>query len=229
LRHRLPRAQDMALLAALLSPFLGGCFTATALTWGPPPPDLTVIRVGATRETVERTLGEPVRQEHNVSTYEYNTRNLRTPGFVLLGLVADAITLGGMGAGPTWEAYRAQLAESSIVYGPRDTVIGVSHRQAEAQYLTWLHSGSRKENLEGLCHAANAGYAPAQAAQAMRYWYGLWGTDVDRVQAYVWLRLAAFGGQGSASEIQSGWASVMTPDQVAEANRLFMEWDPAPC
>ncbi len=224
-------------LAGMLSVSAGGCMTFEAfrLAVASPPPDLTIIKVGATRETVERVLGQPVRRESNVHTYEYDRRHVGplVGGAALLIFGAMDFFTAGLFSAAHWhdmkKAEEAQRASVSIVYGPRDTVIGVSHQQAEAQYLAWLHSRNRKQGLARLCLAANAGYAPAQSAQAMRYWYGLWDTDVDRVQAYLWLRLAAFGGERSASQIADEWPAVMTGDQVAEADRLFKEWEPAPC
>lgn len=216
---------------------LGGCMTyeAARLTTASPPPDLTVIKVGATRETIEQVLGKPVKCENSVCTYEYNTSDpgvfVRVIG-VPLSATMDFFT-GGLFSVAYWSDFRkareAQRAEVSIVYGPRDTVTGLSAKDAEAQYHQWLHSEDRKESLRLLCLAANAGFAPAQSAEAMRHRYGLWASDVDRVRAYLWLRLAAFGGHPSASETMSEWAATLTPGDIAEADRLFRDWEPESC
>lgn len=230
------RAILRALCVATLSPLLSGCATLAVATWGPPPPDLAVIKVGVSRETVEQALGKPVTCRHNVCTYEHNTRDVRRAGTLALAVFNDAMS-AFLTAGAASAIYgvqmmiarQAQRAKVSIVYGPRDTVIGPSHEAAEAEYRRWLGSGDRKEHLGVLCSAANAGFAPAQSTQAMRYWYGLWDSDPDRVRGYLWLRLAAFGGHGIATEAMTEWAASMRPEEIAEADRLFRDWEPEAC
>jgi hypothetical protein len=215
----------------IIAPLLSGCVTFHALTWGPGPPDLTSIKVGASRESVEQVLGRPARREHNVATYEYNTQTKRTVGGVLTAAVVDASAglgmLSPLFSGTLRENWEAQRAEVSVVYGPRDTVIGPSHQAADAHYRDWLRETDRKAHLRLLCLAANAGSAPAQATQAARYWYGLWGTQSDRVQALVWARLAAFGGHQSANEMLGAWVPSLTRNEIAEADRTFNDWQPA--
>lgn len=230
------RAFLRALSVAILGPSLGGCMTLVTTTWGPPPPDLTLIKVGASRETVEQALGEPVMCRNNVCTYEYNTRDVRRPSIIALAVFADAASVfltAGLASvvygSDAMKAREVQRRKVSIAYGPRDTVIGPSHEAAEAEYRQWLHSPDRKEHLRALCSAANAGIAPAQSTEAVRYWYGLWGTDIDRIRAYLWLRFAAFGGHGSAAETMTEWGASLTPGEIADADRLFREWEPESC
>jgi TPR repeat protein len=127
------------------------------------------------------------------------------------------------------KAVKAQRAKHGIIFGPRDTVIGLSYEKAEADYLGWLLNVGRKKNLENLCQAANAGYPEAQAIQAARYRYGLWDTESQPVQAYVWLRLAELGGHPEAREAITDMTTVMRPDDVSEADRLFSNWSPSSC
>ena len=72
--------------------------------------------------------------------------------------------------------------------------------------------------------AAEQGYAPAQADLGVLYWNGQ-GVPQDAVLAYMWLHLAA-AQEPNAVEERDAAASQMTPDEIAEAQRLAREWKP---
>jgi len=72
--------------------------------------------------------------------------------------------------------------------------------------------------------AAEQGYAPAQADLGVLYWNGQ-GVPQDVVLAYMWLSLAAEQ-EPEAVEERNLAASQMTPDEIAEAQRLAREWKP---
>lgn len=46
----------------------------------------------------------------------------------------------------------------------------------------------------------------------------------DDVLAYKWLNLAAASGNNEAEELRKEAANSMTPDQIAEAQKLSREW-----
>jgi|GEM_PF-6844254 len=216
-------------LAGVLGLLFSGCMTITAATWGSAP-DLSIVALGASRSVIENVLGAAVTRNNNVYTYEYNTRGMGA-GSIVLGALADAAAFGTSIV--YWrdikKAYEAQRERISLVYGPRDTVISTSHEAAKQQYMEWLHHPNQKDKLELLCEAASAGVAEAQSIQGMRYWYGLWETKVDPVQASMWLRLAAFGGVRNAVDTLTDWSATMTPDDVGKSERLFAVWEPEMC
>jgi hypothetical protein len=75
--------------------------------------------------------------------------------------------------------------------------------------------------------AAERGFAPAQEGLACLYIKGH-GVPQDFVLAYMWLNLAATG--TSDEDIlgrRDALAALMTPDQVAEAQKMTREWKPA--
>jgi TPR repeat protein len=72
--------------------------------------------------------------------------------------------------------------------------------------------------------AAERGYAPAQTYLGIMYWNGQ-GVPRDAVLAYMWLILAATQEQKAEAERDLA-ASEMTPDEIAEAQRLAREWKP---
>ena len=93
-----------------------------------------------------------------------------------------------------------------------DTGIGVALDQDEA--AKWYRK------------AANQGDAVAQSNLGALYARG-YGVPRDYVQAYMWSSLAAARGDRYALKNRNFIAKAMTPDQIAEAQRLTLEWKPA--
>jgi len=50
------------------------------------------------------------------------------------------------------------------------------------------------------------------------------GVPQDYVQAHMWLNLAAASGNSDAGKYRDLAARIMTPEQIAEAQRLAREW-----
>jgi TPR repeat protein len=75
--------------------------------------------------------------------------------------------------------------------------------------------------------AAERGYAQAQAKIGLRYADGQ-GVAQDYVQAHLWLYLAAASGDVIAARIRDTLLEKMTPDEIAEAQKLAREWRPVP-
>ncbi len=53
-----------------------------------------------------------------------------------------------------------------------------------------------------------------------------WGVPQDYVQAHMWYNLAAERGLKLGREYRDSLAKQMTPEQIAEAQRLAREWKP---
>lgn len=75
--------------------------------------------------------------------------------------------------------------------------------------------------------AAEQGLAKAQFNLGVMYDQGQ-GVSQDYVQAHLWLSLAAAQGLGGAQSVRDLVAARMTPDQIAEAQRLASGWRPKP-
>ena len=73
--------------------------------------------------------------------------------------------------------------------------------------------------------AADQGLAEAQNNLGVIYAKGD-GIPQDYVQAYMWLSLAAAGGEKDAIANRNIVAKLMTPAQIAEAQKLAKEWKP---
>jgi TPR repeat protein len=78
------------------------------------------------------------------------------------------------------------------------------------------------EATKWLRRATERGYAPAQAYLGIMHWNGQ-GVPRDPVLAYMWLMLAATQEPKAEAERDMP-ASEMTPDEIAEAQRLAREW-----
>jgi hypothetical protein len=73
--------------------------------------------------------------------------------------------------------------------------------------------------------AANQGEADGQAALGARYSFGN-GVPIDYVEGYKWLNLASAQGVAGAKKILLSLEQVMTPSQIAEAQKLSSEFVP---
>ena len=75
--------------------------------------------------------------------------------------------------------------------------------------------------------AAEQGLASAQRELGGLYASGK-GVPQDDVNAYLWFQLAAAQNDKAATAWRNMFAHVMTPDQIAKAERLVREWKPTP-
>ena len=218
----------MIVIILILDLNLTGCMTYLAATYDAPPSHLNQIKEGVDRKTVESILGRPKQKNNNVYTYEFN--KVEFGGF-WGPLILDVVTFGTSAVyyGDIKKSIKADKAQMRIVYGPKNKVISINYDQAENQYLQWIISSNRMKEIELLCASANNGYAHAQAIQAMRYRYGLWSTEIDNQKAYLWLKLADFGGQSNVRELLTTWAEHMTSQELETAEKSFQEWEPVSC
>ena len=75
--------------------------------------------------------------------------------------------------------------------------------------------------------SAEQGYADAQVFLAFMYAKGI-GMPEDLIIAYIWLNLAAAQGNEDAKTAREALERMMTPAQIAEAQKLSREWKPKP-
>ena len=71
--------------------------------------------------------------------------------------------------------------------------------------------------------AAEQGYAKAQNNLGVMYEKG-WGVTKDYVQAHMWFHLAAMGGDTNAIKSNDKVSRLMTPVQIAKAQKSANEW-----
>ena len=95
----------------------------------------------------------------------------------------------------------------------------------EVQYEHGILLNNFELSWKWFCLAANQGYRKAQYAVGNFYRSGLGPVTQDPIKAYVWYNLAGDAGNARSKD---KLASEMTPDQIAEAERLLTEWQPNP-
>lgn len=222
-----PRLVFVSTLACLLAVLLTGCTATKLALWDSPPEGQDQIKVGTPRSTVEDILGKPVRVVGPVQTYEYSTKERPN---IALGVIFDVMTMGMSAAllPDLQKNYDSQRARRSFVYGPDDRLVSLSPDYADLMFERWLESDRRADSLELLCQAANNGHADALAVEAARYRYGLWGTGIDPIKAYLSIGLAAHFGNLGAIHMSEIWRLDMSPDEVTKAQRLVAQWEPNP-
>ena len=86
----------------------------------------------------------------------------------------------------------------------------------------------RSEKEKWLCLAAHSGHAKAQFGRGVRYKYGYGGIQLRTDLAYLWFALAAQNGDARATKNMDAQRATMSPEQIAEAERLATEWQPNP-
>jgi TPR repeat protein len=102
----------------------------------------------------------------------------------------------------------------------------------EAQYAFGVAlvrgEGVPQDYSEGIRYyrlAAEQGNRKAQGALGAMYFSGM-GVPQDYVQAHLWLNLAAVDGDKQLLKIRAAVEHMMTPIQLAEAQKLAREWKP---
>jgi TPR repeat protein len=104
-------------------------------------------------------------------------------------------------------AARAQY-DMGVMY---DNGLGVAQDYAEA--AKWYRKAAEAGDLDG------------QRNLGLMYGLGR-GVPQDYVQAHIWFNLAAAQGDAAAKFNRDKAAAMMTPAQIAEAQRLAREWKP---
>ena len=140
--------------------------------------------------------------------------DVRIEGLVQVGggaVANSTVTLWAAGSGEPRQLAQAQTGnDGHFVLGSQ-----VSTPQDNAEAVKWYRK------------AADQGYADAQFNLGFMYKEGL-GVQQDYVQAHMWFSLAATTGDRGAAESRDNVANLMTPPQIAEAQKLAREWKPKP-
>ena len=107
----------------------------------------------------------------------------------------------------------AQAAIADLyLSGLLDQPVGANERRRIERTAAWWYR-----------QAARCGHIVAQLNLGELYNRGI-GVERDLVEAFMWLGLAARGGNRWASEFQQRTASEMTPSQIAEATVRLAAW-----
>jgi TPR repeat protein len=82
-----------------------------------------------------------------------------------------------------------------------------------------------KVALKWLQLSADQNNTDAQVKVGSMYYFGR-GLPQDYVRAHMWFNLAAASGSADGAKFRDGLSKMMTPGQIAEAQRLAGKWKP---
>ena len=91
--------------------------------------------------------------------------------------------------------------------------------------VMYLMRSDFKGALPWIERSADQGYPPSQGNLGIMYANGQ-GVAKDYVRAHMWFSLAAAQGDANAANNRDSVAKLMTPAQIAEAQKLAQEWQP---
>jgi TPR repeat protein len=112
------------------------------------------------------------------------------------------------------DSQQKQKGRLTIVYGPERTVILLDPALVNA----------KERFLRAAC-----GDGTAQYMAGYEYENGL-GLERNPMQAYFWYSIADLNGRTGAAEQRNNVATKLTPEQLAEAQRLVQQWKkPSEC
>jgi len=124
------------------------------------------------------------------------------------------------------QAYEASYYEIAFPIYERLAEQGNAGAQYNLGQLYRKGQGVRQDNKEAIKwyrKATDQGHARAQYNLGVTYANGQ-GAPQDYVQAHMWFNLAASSGAKMAAKNRDIVAEKMTPEQIAEAQRLAQEW-----
>jgi TPR repeat protein len=118
--------------------------------------------------------------------------------------------------------------KQAILWWTKASELG--HAKAQLRLGWWLMNGKsvvkkdEKAGMTWLLKAADKGQPQAQYEAGVGLWKGK-GVAQDLVQAHMWLSLAAEkDGFENAKQYRDDVAKSLTPEQIAESQRLAQEW-----
>ncbi len=160
-----------------------------------------------------------------------NAAMKRVTAFAVLLVVLAAPAWAG------WDEGVAAYKRADYATALREFRVLSEKRSARAQYnLAFMYDNGTgvpqdyAEAAKWYRKAAEQGHAPAQNNLAFMYYAGH-GVTRDYVQAFMWFNLAAAGSppgedRDMGAKNRDIVAKLMTPAQIAEAQRLAREWQP---
>jgi hypothetical protein len=211
--------------------------------------------LGSTKEEVLQQLGQPIRRlKGGDETYFIYRGRVDVAGIAIIGLpmpwwsdtqVCSMLEFGGDQRLRRFETYGDYVGfhtpkscieafwspDEAEALKMRDQQARAERGDPRAQVDLSFMLGSRGDDKGAwhwICQAASQDYGPAQRWIGKAYFYERWSAPRDLVKAYLWCALAEANEAPCGSLVRTGMADEMTPEQIAEAERLVKEWQPNP-
>jgi hypothetical protein len=248
------RVAASAVLVMALAPFLqaciapgpGGCSREDA-------PEFSATEEQITRDEVVAVLGEPNEtieiEDGRVDFYEYDRHcvGLLIVGFLPVPVYGQPDQMLTVEYGPDGLFVTANVwpdaetpGEVIASYERRDELAALERARMadvekrahegdpEAMYEHGFGLGmsEQSERLRWYCLAAKHGHAMARYQLGRYHHQGLAGFEGNSERAYRWYTLALEANHADAARYREKLSRDMTPDQIAEAERLVADWEP---
>ncbi len=161
-------------------------------------------------------------------------RPLRNPAAGGAGIVANLLIEIGCGLQRAGQASgeAAREDQEARIQDEHDEILARAEQgDAEAQFQlgqSQFHIENPSQRRKWLCLAANQGHADAQFTLGVSKELGFEPYERDHAGAYMWYSLAMAQGNDWAAENRARVANKMTPEQVAQSERLVEKWTPDP-
>ena len=142
----------------------------------------------------------------------------RTPDDVFIPTGGEGIFAQGAGV--------TQNYQTAVEWFRKEAESGNAVAQSNLGVMYATSKGVTQEYgkaVKWLREAADQDYLPAQRQLSYMYHFGV-GVPQNYIQAHAWTNLAASQGDNVAARDLEERANLMTPDQVARAQSLALEW-----
>ncbi len=149
-------------------------------------------------------------------------------GFVAVALFVGSVTAHAADLSLGYEAYQRGDYATALRIMREHADQGDAGAQALLGIMYYDGQGVAQDYAEAVRwfrKAADQGYADTQVKLGFMYQKGI-GVTQDYVQAHMWFNLAAVQGGKEVRELRDSLTKEMTPEQIAEAQRLAREWKP---
>jgi TPR repeat protein len=154
-------------------------------------------------------------------------------GALILIVLFGSITVAGQNTEEAQDKklfQAAQKGDKTALYQLRFRAEnGDAYAQVDMALMYSTGTGIKKDSTEAvgwLRRAAEQGDSFAQGLLGEHYALGD-GVPKDLVVAYKWLNISAANGDRASGILRDRIENSMTPDQIAEAQRLSRDWKPA--
>lgn len=234
------RAMARMFAVGLCAAGVAGCGSYFAATGVERTPGVETIGIGASRDTVEEILGDPVASDTTESGIVARYRYDRGRAGESLGIEGPAMEVYAFVFQPLvwlWVAgeYYEQKGTLRITYGPDETVTEIGRllnaadfekeqnsRDVFQKFLKGAECGDGEDQFRvGRMYETGAG-PPGEKMHGSMY------VRRDIRQAYLWYAIAAAQQAKYAVEYRDAAAGKMRPEHIAEAERLAAAWQPDP-
>lgn len=180
-------------------------------------------RIAATTDYSEEPYKDEPTQKSAMVEAEYKRQKILTPDQLR---IATQLQLQSLWKPEHCERDLVLDEEQALNLLQKRANQGESHAQWELYKLSKIHG---EHNFKWLCKAADQGNHHARGELGYLHHYGLYGVRKDLVLSAMWYGLVETGGPNPKDVDNIHKQLNLTPDQLREVKRLYLNWKPNQC